>query len=231
MPRYHQLVPERCAPIPTNSGGPVCQPSGHSGTSRGCAQRGVGADRSARPSPAFESVSRALTLRIIGCSCANRGVNPGGTAEGYVHEPVGIARLHHHHARFPADVRASIGAVMRIWSRLRGRGRRRPPGALHRRSRPLGHDAAPANARRPSRDGDSPETHFIPKVIKACDGAEDPHDAVFELLTTHRRWPDYGLDANELPRATRPHRSAERRRRAARLLRPLRREAGQAPVG
>ena len=31
------------------------------------------------------------TLRIIGCLAANRGVNPGGTAEGYVHEPVGIA--------------------------------------------------------------------------------------------------------------------------------------------
>ena len=76
-----------------------------------------------------------------------------------------------------------------------------------------------------------PETHFIPKVIKACDGAEDPHDAVFELLNTHRRWPDYGLDANEPHERLDRHRSAERRRRAARLLRPLRREAGQAPLG
>jgi hypothetical protein len=43
-----------------------------------------------------------------------------------------------------------------------------------------------------------PETHFIPKVIKACDEPGNPHDRVFELLTTHRRWPDYGLDAAEL---------------------------------
>jgi hypothetical protein len=43
-----------------------------------------------------------------------------------------------------------------------------------------------------------PETHFIPKVIKACEEGGDPHDRVFELLTTHRRWPDYRLDAAEL---------------------------------
>jgi hypothetical protein len=43
-----------------------------------------------------------------------------------------------------------------------------------------------------------PETHFIPKLIKACEQGGDPHDRVFELLTTHRRWPDYGLDAGEL---------------------------------
>ena len=43
-----------------------------------------------------------------------------------------------------------------------------------------------------------PETHFIPKVIRACKEADDPHQRVFELLSEHRRWPDYGLDADEL---------------------------------
>lgn len=88
---------------------------------------------------------------------------------------------------------------MRIWSRLRGRGRHAGPPApfivgVARSGTTLLRlmlDAHPEMAI-------PPETHFIPKVIKACDGAEDPHDAVFELLTTHRRWPDYGLDANEL---------------------------------
>jgi hypothetical protein len=39
-----------------------------------------------------------------------------------------------------------------------------------------------------------PETHFLPKLIKAC---EEPNARarVFELVTTHRRWPDFGLDA------------------------------------
>ena len=43
-----------------------------------------------------------------------------------------------------------------------------------------------------------PETHFIPKVIKACEEPGDAHRRVFELLSTHRRWPDYQLDAEEL---------------------------------
>jgi hypothetical protein len=43
-----------------------------------------------------------------------------------------------------------------------------------------------------------PETHFIPKLIKACEEEDDPHERVFELLTTHRRWPDYRLDTEEL---------------------------------
>jgi hypothetical protein len=45
-----------------------------------------------------------------------------------------------------------------------------------------------------------PETHFIPKVVKACEQPGDPHERVFELLTTHRRWPDFRLDASELRR-------------------------------
>jgi hypothetical protein len=57
-----------------------------------------------------------------------------------------------------------------------------------------------------------PETHFIPKLAKALEslpaassasrpGADkggDAHEVAFELITTHRRWPDFGLDADEL---------------------------------
>ena len=43
-----------------------------------------------------------------------------------------------------------------------------------------------------------PETHFIPKLIKAADEPGDSRDRVFELLTTHRRWPDFQLDRGEL---------------------------------
>jgi hypothetical protein len=44
-----------------------------------------------------------------------------------------------------------------------------------------------------------PETHFIPKLVKALEERDgDPHDVAFELITTHRRWPDFGLDAAEL---------------------------------
>jgi len=45
-----------------------------------------------------------------------------------------------------------------------------------------------------------PETHFIPKVVKACEQPGDARERVFELLTTHRRWPDFQLDADELRR-------------------------------
>jgi hypothetical protein len=43
-----------------------------------------------------------------------------------------------------------------------------------------------------------PETHFIPQVIKACERADDPARAALEVITGHRRWPDFGLDAEEL---------------------------------
>ena len=44
-----------------------------------------------------------------------------------------------------------------------------------------------------------PETHFIPKLVKALEEQPgDPHEVAFELITTHRRWPDFGLDADEL---------------------------------
>ncbi len=47
-----------------------------------------------------------------------------------------------------------------------------------------------------------PETHFIPKLIKACEEpGGDPRRRALELLTTHRRWPDFQLDADELRQA------------------------------
>ena len=39
-----------------------------------------------------------------------------------------------------------------------------------------------------------PETHFIPKVITAVQEGSDP----LAVITGHRRWPDFGLDASEL---------------------------------
>jgi Sulfotransferase family len=85
-----------------------------------------------------------------------------------------------------------------LWNRLRGQGRVGPPApfvvGVARSGTTLLRlmlDAHPQLAI-------PPETHFIPKVVKACEQAGDPHQRVFELLTTHRRWPDYRLDANEL---------------------------------
>jgi hypothetical protein len=43
-----------------------------------------------------------------------------------------------------------------------------------------------------------PETHFIPKVTEACEGHGDCLDRALEVLTTHRRWPDFQLDAQDL---------------------------------
>jgi hypothetical protein len=43
-----------------------------------------------------------------------------------------------------------------------------------------------------------PETHFLPKLIRLCEAAEreerDARGPALELLTQHRRWPDFGLD-------------------------------------
>ena len=40
-----------------------------------------------------------------------------------------------------------------------------------------------------------PETHFIPKLIRLVEHSkEDPRDAVVELVTKHRRWPDFELE-------------------------------------
>lgn len=47
-----------------------------------------------------------------------------------------------------------------------------------------------------------PETHFIPKVVKAVDEGRDP----LAEITAHRRWPDFGLDAIELRRRFERHR-------------------------
>ncbi len=51
-----------------------------------------------------------------------------------------------------------------------------------------------------------PETHFIPQVIRACE-EPDPHRAALEAMTTHRRWPDFGLDAETLREHLAGHRS------------------------
>jgi Sulfotransferase family len=88
---------------------------------------------------------------------------------------------------------------VRIFSRLRGRGRSAGPPApfivgVARSGTTLLRlmlDAHPELAI-------PPETHFIPKVVKVCDEPGDPRERVFELISTHRRWPDYGLDADEL---------------------------------
>ena len=46
-----------------------------------------------------------------------------------------------------------------------------------------------------------PETHFIPKLIKACeDPGADARENAIALLRGHRRWPDFQLDADELSR-------------------------------
>src|SRR5947207_10054330 len=46
-----------------------------------------------------------------------------------------------------------------------------------------------------------PETHFLPKLIRLvqeADEAEDARAAALEFITTHRRWPDFGLEADDL---------------------------------
>lgn len=43
-----------------------------------------------------------------------------------------------------------------------------------------------------------PETHFLPKLFKVADGRPGARERVLELVTTHRRWPDFELDATEL---------------------------------
>jgi Sulfotransferase family len=40
-----------------------------------------------------------------------------------------------------------------------------------------------------------PETHFIPKLIRLVEHSKgNPRDAVVELVTKHRRWPDFELE-------------------------------------
>jgi hypothetical protein len=45
-----------------------------------------------------------------------------------------------------------------------------------------------------------PETHFIPELLGAWDGAEDPLGAFVETLIGHPRWHSFHLDAEELRR-------------------------------
>lgn len=39
-----------------------------------------------------------------------------------------------------------------------------------------------------------PETHFLPKLFKAADEAPGSRERVVELVTLHRRWPDFELE-------------------------------------
>ncbi len=47
-----------------------------------------------------------------------------------------------------------------------------------------------------------PETHFLPKLIRACEeevaAGRDCRQRALELITTHRRWRDFGLERSEL---------------------------------
>jgi len=47
-----------------------------------------------------------------------------------------------------------------------------------------------------------PETHFLPKLIRLCQDAEardvDARGPALELLTEHRRWPDFGLEPDDV---------------------------------
>jgi Sulfotransferase family len=44
-----------------------------------------------------------------------------------------------------------------------------------------------------------PETHFIPKLIKLCEkGPGDTRSNALELITNHRRWPDFEISADDL---------------------------------
>jgi len=51
-----------------------------------------------------------------------------------------------------------------------------------------------------------PETHFIPRVIRACRTGDDAHAAALKAITSHRRWPDFGLDAEVLRERFAAHR-------------------------
>lgn len=43
-----------------------------------------------------------------------------------------------------------------------------------------------------------PETHFIPRLLRTIRGAENPTDSAIEMLSAHRRWPEFGVDPGEL---------------------------------
>lgn len=43
-----------------------------------------------------------------------------------------------------------------------------------------------------------PETHFIRRVVQACETSPQPREAFVQSLTTHSRWETFGLDKTEL---------------------------------
>ena len=45
-----------------------------------------------------------------------------------------------------------------------------------------------------------PETHFVPKLIRKAEDGELTRAEIAEFVTTHRRWPDFGLDPGDFTR-------------------------------
>jgi hypothetical protein len=43
-----------------------------------------------------------------------------------------------------------------------------------------------------------PETHFVPKLLRRCGDDPDLAGCAIQLITSHPRWRDFGLDAGEL---------------------------------
>jgi hypothetical protein len=57
-----------------------------------------------------------------------------------------------------------------------------------------------------------PETHFVPELIEASRTPDATPEKLLDLLVTHRRWADFGLDADDMRRrflALRPFTVAE----------------------
>ena len=42
-----------------------------------------------------------------------------------------------------------------------------------------------------------PETHFVPKLLRRCGDDPDLAGCAIQLITSHQRWRDFGLDAGE----------------------------------
>ena len=51
-----------------------------------------------------------------------------------------------------------------------------------------------------------PETHFFSRVVRACERSSAPHAEALEVITSHRRWPDFGIDAEDLRKRFASHR-------------------------
>jgi len=49
-----------------------------------------------------------------------------------------------------------------------------------------------------------PETHFLPRIVQSCAESSDPREGFLWAITTHRTWPDMGLDAAALRQSVAP---------------------------